>query len=110
MKLRIGLFVFAAMLLAAHFLRGGQLVAVALCLLAPLLFLHRRRWVLIVLQVAAYVASVAWIAIAVHLVAIRWHYGRPWIAAVSILGVVTLLTLAAGLLLNSPSIKARYPR
>ena len=109
MGLRISLYVVAAMLLGAHFLRAGDLVMVALCLAAPLLFLWRRRWSLMLLQLLAYGAAATWIAVAVQLVQLRQQLGQPWTAAVIILGSVALFTLLAGLLLNSRAIRQRYP-
>src|SRR5512146_211650 len=64
---RITLFAVAALLLAAHFLRQGNLVMTALCALSPLLFVCRKRWSLIVLQVLAYVAAGVWIVTTVRL-------------------------------------------
>ena len=108
MILRISLFVTAAILLGAHFLRAGDLALVALCLAAPLLFLYRRRWSLIALQVLAYGAAVTWIAVAVRLVQLRQQSGQPWTVAAIILGSVALFTVLAGLLLNSRAIRERY--
>lgn len=107
---RIVLYVIAAMLLGAHFLRAGNLGMVALCLLSPLLFLHRKRWSLILLQVMAYCAAVNWIVAAVQIVQLRQLEGRTWTTAAIILGAVAALTFLAGLLLNSRFMKARYPR
>ena len=109
MILRIILFVVAALLLGAHYLRAEYYLPVALCLAAPLLFFVRKRWSLIVLQVMAYAASTIWLVAAVRLVELRQQAGRPWMAAVVILGAVALFTLAAGLLLNSRSLARRYP-
>lgn len=109
MALRISLFVTAALLLAAHFLRAGNLVLVALCLCAPLLFAYRKRWVLIVLQLLAYGATTTWIVAGARLVEFRLQSGQPWTLAAIILGAVALITLLAGLLLNSQSIRERYP-
>lgn len=109
MGLRISLYVVAAMLLGAHFLRAGDLVMVALCLAAPLLFLWRRRWSLMLLQLLAYGAAATWIAVAVQLVQLRQQLGQPWTAAVIILGSVAMFTLLAGLLLNSRATGQRYP-
>ena len=108
MALRIGLYMIAALLLGAHFLRQSSFVAVALCAAAPLLFLYRRRWVPVALQVLAYGASAIWIMTAVNLVDRRQFEGRGWTAAAIILGAVALLTLLAGLLLNSRVIRGRY--
>jgi len=107
--MRIIIFVTAALLLGAHFLRAGNLALVALCLAAPLLFFWRQRWSLILLQLLAYCAAAIWIAAAVQLVQMREQLGQPWTVAAIILGSVALLTLLAGLLLNSRAIRERYP-
>jgi len=109
MLLRISLFVTAALLLGAHFLRAGNLMLVALCLAAPLLFLQRKRWSLLLLQLMAYGSGLTWIAAAVQLVQMRQQSGQPWTLAAIILGAVALFTFVAGLLLNSRAIKDRYP-
>ena len=108
MSMRIIIFVTAALLLGAHFLRAGNLALVALCLAAPLLFFWRQRWSLILLQLLAYCAAAIWIAAAVQLVQMREQLGQPWTVAAIILGSVALLTLLAGLLLNSRAIRERY--
>jgi hypothetical protein len=108
MVLRTIVFITAALLFAAHFLRLGDFVIVALCLCAPLLLLYRKRWVLIVLQIMAYGAAVGWILVAARLVEFRQQSGMPWKAAAIILGAVALYTLLAGLLLNSRSVRERY--
>jgi len=109
MILRVILFVAAAWLIAAHFLRRGAIVPAVLCLLVPLLFFYRRRWSLILLQVAAYVSAGVWVMATVHIVQQRLAQGRPWATAAIILAAVFLLTVAAGALLNSRSIREKYP-
>jgi hypothetical protein len=106
---RICLFVIAALLLGAHFFRAGNLPVAALCLGSPLLFLYRRRWILIALQIMAYCGTGIWIVTAVRLAQARDLSGRPWTLAALILGAVALCTLLAGLLLNAGAMKARYP-
>ncbi len=108
MILRISLFVAAALLLGAHFLRAGNWLMLGVCLALPLLFLWRKRWSLIALQLLAYAAAANWIAVVVQLVRIRQHYGQHWTAAAIILGSVALFTLIAGLLLNSRVMTERY--
>ena len=110
MVLRVILYVVAALLLGAHFLRDGNVVAVALCAGAPLLFFRRRRWVLILLQLMAYSAAGIWLLTIMHLVGQRQLEGRAWTAAALILGTVALVTVLAGLLLNSRAMRERYPR
>lgn len=109
MAFRISLFVIAALLLGAHFFRGGNLPIAALCLASPLLFLHRRRWSLIALQIMAYCGTGIWIVTAIRLAQVRELSGRPWTVAAIILGAVALFTLLTGLLLNARAAKERYP-
>ena len=109
MILRTTLIILAALLLAAHFLRAGNIALVVICLMAPLLLLIRQRWSLIVLQLLAYIGSAIWLNTLFGLVSERILLGRSWGGVVAILGTVTLGTILAGLLLNSPAIKARYP-
>ena len=109
MALRISLFVIAAALMAAHFFRMGSFFVGGLCLATPLLFYYRSRWSLIVLQLAAYVASASWLGTALQLVQFRQQIDRPWTTAAVILGSVALFTLVAGLLLNARSLRERYP-
>ncbi len=101
MKLRISLFTIAAALMAAHFFRAGSFWIVALCLTTPLLFLHRKRWSLLLLQLAAYCATATWLLAALELVQFRQQIGRSWTTAAIILVSVAALTLVSGLLLNS---------
>lgn len=110
MKLRIGLYAAAAILLGAHFLRGSHFLMVVLCLATPLLFLWKNRWSLIVLQLLAYGAAVTWIVVAIQLVQARWHFGERWVVAAIILGAVALYTLLAALLLNSRTIRKHYSK
>ena len=108
MVLRVVLMSVAGLLLGAHFLREGNYFLVAACLAAPLLFLWKKRWSLVLLQLMAYAAAATWIVVAFRLVEIRQQTGRSWTAAVLILGAVALLTLIAGLLLNSRSVTEHY--
>ena len=109
MSVRIGLFMIAALLMAAHFLRLGNHLLLTVCLASPLLFFYKKRVSLLVLQCAAYAAAANWVWIVSQLVAQRQQLGRPWLAAAIILGSVALVTLAAGLLLNSRCMRERYP-
>jgi len=109
MILRISIYVVAVLLLGAHFLRAGNLAMMALCIAAPLLFLWRRRWSLILLQFLACGAAGTWTVVGIQLVLSRQQSAQPWTAAAVILGVVAVYTLVAGLLLNSPNLAKRYP-
>jgi len=105
---RVSLYVVAAVLVAAHFLRVGNWIIVALCLATPLLFLVRRRWSLLVLQFLAYVAASLWLVTAWQIVHVRLAFGAPWLRAALILVVVAAVTMLAGVLLRSHSLQLRY--
>jgi hypothetical protein len=60
-------------------------------------------------QFSAYAGAAVWVYTALQIVRERMMFGRPWGLAVIILGTVALFTIFAGLLLNSRTIKVRYP-
>lgn len=108
MAFRVVLFIVAAALTAAHFFRAENYGLVALSLATPLLFLYRKPASLVLLQLAAYCATANWLLVTLLLVQMRQQIGRPWTTAAIILGAVALLTLMAGLLLNSRGMRERY--
>ena len=108
MILRATLVVLTALLVAAHFLRAGNITLVIVCLAAPSLLLIKQRWSLIVLQLLAYAGAVIWLITLVQLVSERIAVGRSWGGVVVILGTTALVAVITGLLLNSPGFKARY--
>jgi len=97
---RITLYLIVAALIAAHFLRAGDLLPAALCLMTPLLFLLRSRWSLLLLQWLAYAAALSWFWTAWELVGLRRSYARPWLLGAAILVAVAVLTALAGVLLR----------
>lgn len=105
---RVTLYVIASWLLAAHFLRDGHVFLVAVCVVAPLLFLLRRRGGLLLLQVLAYAATVVWLATAWQIATTRREFGEPWLRAAFILVAVAAISLLAGLLLRGRIIQQRY--
>jgi len=105
---RISLYVVAAMLIAVHFLRVGNLLGVAACLAAPLLFLVRRRWSLLVLQWLAYVAAAIWLMTAWQIVDMRLAFGQPWLRAAVILVAVAAVSVLAGGLLRGNALLSPY--
>ncbi len=107
---RIALYTVAACLIAAHFLRMGALVATALCLATPALFLVRRRWSLLLLQGLAYGAAAVWVETAWQIADMRRAFGEPWLRAALILAAVAVLSVLAGFLLRGAAAQARYSR
>lgn len=90
------LVILAFLLLAAHFLRFGQNVAVAVCLLGPLLLISRQAWARIAVRVLLFTGAAVWAFATFALVHQRVMQGRPWTRMLLILGAVTALTVAAG--------------
>ena len=105
---RVSLYIAAALLIAAHFLRVGNWALVAFCLATPLLFLVRRRWSLLMLQWLAYAAAAIWLTTGWEIVHERLAFGAPWLRAALILLAVAVVTMLAGGLLRSRSLQLRY--
>ena len=103
MVARISLYVVAALLIAAHFLRVGILIGVALCLAAPLLFLVRRRWSLLLLQGLAFAAAAIWLWTAWQIAADARGLWPALAARGRILAAVAAISALAGILLRSSS-------
>ncbi|MGA1842068.1 MAG: hypothetical protein ACMUIU_15725 [bacterium] len=108
MLLRIILLLFAYFLLAAHFLRSGNIILMVLCFILPFLLLIKKQWALITLQISLYVGAWIWVRTAIIIIHDRITLGASWIKAAIIIGLVAFLTLLAGLLLNSTVIRDRF--
>ncbi len=87
-------------LLAAHFLRAGNVIMTGVCALLPALLLLHRRWSVRVLQVLLYCGTALWLRTAVLIARQRMRLGQPWGRMAVILGAVAIVTLISGLLLN----------
>lgn len=90
------------LVLAAHFFRGGHLIAVGLCIALVAGFFIRRSWSARVLQVCLLAGSVEWIRTVADLAAARRAMSMPWLRMSLILGGVALFTALAALLLEAP--------
>jgi hypothetical protein len=100
--------VLAVLLLAAHFLRRGQLLACAACIGVVLLLFVRRAWSPRVAQVALALGTLEWIRTLVVLVNARRAEGGPWERLALILGSVIALTLLGAALLGTRSVTRHY--
>lgn len=108
MLIRIILYVIAALLIGAHFLRAANLPVMAICLGVPFIFFYRRRLSLVALQVFAYAAAGVWLHTAWQLIHTRLANNQDWKVAATIIGAVALYSVLAGVLLNSPVMRKRY--
>jgi hypothetical protein len=110
MKLRVTLLALAAILVGAHFLRSSAFIPMLICLATPFLLLIKRRWSLLTVQALTVVAAVIWLMTLNGIIQQRVMEGRSWTVSAIILGVVAGYTLFTGWLLNSPSVKEKYPK
>ncbi len=108
MAVRILPLILAFILLGAHFLRAGSLWGAVVMALIPLLLLFKSRWSWLVVQICLYLGAALWINTTIAIIQQRIGWGQPWGRVALILGGVTLFTIWAGVLLNSPQVKSRY--
>lgn len=108
MIFRIVLIILSYILLGAHFLREGEMLLAAFCLVFPLLLLIKKKWSLLVVQIFIYGGVLVWIQTLLLLINERMTFDLPWIKMAIILGGVIIFTLTSGLLLNSKVIKEKY--
>src|SRR5262245_4811978 len=88
--------------LAAHWLRSGNLVLVAVVLLLILVVLAARRpWVPRLAQAALAVGTVEWVRALVAFASERMRQAQPYTRLVVILGSVTLVTALSALVFES---------
>ena len=83
---------FAALLLAAHSLRGGYLSAMVVSLALPVLLTVRRPWAATVLQLGLVVGTLEWARTAFVLIQARREMGEPFLRLGAILGGVAVAT------------------
>lgn len=95
-------------LLAAHFLRDGQMLFVTALLLVPFLLFIRRPWVVRLFQVGLVVGGVEWLLTAYKFIQVRQLMGESWGRLALILGAVALFTAGSALVFRSRSLRDRY--
>ena len=99
--------VLSAIVLAAHFLRGGQVVLVAISLALPFLLLVRRPWAGWLLSVTLGLGAIEWVLTLVDLAQLRIAAGQPWTRMAIILGTVAGITAASALLPHTRRLRLR---
>lgn len=95
-------------LLAAHFSRAGNDILAGIVLLIPLLFLIKHKWVILTLEVIAYLSAVVWLYGAYEYIQVRVANGSDWYRLLAIMGGVALYTAWTGFFLRSETIKKTY--
>lgn len=100
--------VLSLIVLAAHFLRSGSFVMVAIVFLVLGLLFVRRPWAARTVQVALLLGAVEWVRTLVRLAAWRAQEGQPALRLVLILGGVALLTGLSALVFRAVRLRSWY--
>lgn len=100
--------VLSLMVLAAHFLRGGHLLAVVLILVLLGLLAVRQRWVPRLVQVALLLGAAEWLRTLAELATERARAGQPAVRLVLILGTVAAVTGLSALAFRSARLRNWY--
>lgn len=91
----------SSLLIAAHFLRTGNILVTIGCLAVPLLLLIRKPAVRIGVQIMLVIAAVEWVRTAFMIAQERAASGAPVTRMFVILGSVALFTLLSALPLRT---------
>jgi hypothetical protein len=108
MFLRLLPVVLSGILIAAHLLRGGHLLLVAVVLVMLVLLQVRERWVARAAQVMLALAALVWIRTAVALTQERIASHEPWGRMVVILGAVAAVTALSMLAFRQAAVRRWY--
>ena len=98
----------SALLLAAHFLRTGNLVLVVASLALVVLLFIRRPWAARLIQVGLFLGALEWLWTLVFLVGARRQSGQPFVRLAVILGVVTVVTGASTLCFRTRALRQHF--
>jgi hypothetical protein len=108
LTLRLAPVILCYLLLAAHFFRGGNLLAVAVCLFLPLALTVPRRWAARLVQAGLLLGAVEWIRTLVAIASRRETLGEPWVRMAVILGAVAAATLVSILVFRGRAVREHY--
>jgi hypothetical protein len=98
----------AALLLAAHFFRAGQLVLAGASLAALLLLAVPRAWAARALQVALIAGAIEWLYTLAAFASTRIAMGQPYLRLTLILVAVALFTAASAAVFQQSRVRRRY--
>jgi hypothetical protein len=96
------------LLLAAHFLRYGNILFTVLSLSAIPLLAIRRKWVVLLFRILLFLGTVEWVRTIWALVAIRMEFEKPYLRMAVILGVVALFSFFSAFVFNSERVRIRF--
>jgi len=112
-RLAITTTILSSLLMAAHFLRSGSHLFIAISLAMPLLLLFKKIWATRLLQCALVLATIIWIHTLVTVATTRQAASEPWTRMAIILGIVASLACLSAILLNikrKPTVIGNLPQ
>lgn len=98
----------SAVILAAHYMRGGYPLFMLIYLLAPFLLLKKRPWAVRVVQLLMWWGTLEWLITILLLIEERIALNEDWLRMVIILGAVTLLTAGSTFVFRARVMRERY--
>ena len=101
-------FIITCVLIAAHFLRDGNILMVLVSLIFPLLLLVKKKWVLILSQLFAYMGGGLWLGTTMQIANERIAFNEDWTRMAIILGTVTAFSIFSGFSLNHQKVTENY--
>ncbi len=102
--------VLSLLVLAAHFLRAGNEMSLAISLLLIAGLFVRRRWMARVVQAALVLGALEWLRTLYVLAQLRAAQGEPFTRMAIILGVVAALSLVSALIFETHVMRRIYRR
>ena len=98
----------AAVLLAAHFYRAGQIVPAALSVAALLLLAVPRAWAARVLQLVLVAGALEWLRTLAMFASARMAMGQPYLRLTLILLAVAAFTAVSAIVFRQATLRRRY--
>jgi hypothetical protein len=96
------------LLLAAHFMRAGQVVVSTVLLALLLLLFLPKIWVPRVIQLILLLGTFEWLRTLYTVAQVRIALDMPWMRMAIILGVVALFTVLSCLVFRSAALRKKY--
>ena len=96
------------LLLAAHFLRYGNILFMAISLLAIPLLAIRKKWIVLLFRILLFLGTIEWVRTIWTLAAVRMEFGKPYLRMAIILGGVAVLTFLSAFVFNSKRLRNRF--
>jgi hypothetical protein len=100
--------VLSLFILAAHFLRAGWIVGVAICMAALVALSIPRRWSMRAVQILLILGTLEWLRVTYFFVGIRAANGLAWTRLAVILGFVAGFTALSAILFETRRVRRRY--